>query len=199
MESGEISLQGFDELARCLDELPDRIGKKLLKDGVVEGAKVIAFFAEKNLHLAHPCIGIEVKRTGSLNAPKVWIGPLKRRWYLIFREFGTKEYDISAGTNKKKSSGKKVLAETGSISAGLAEFKGIRGYFEGVRTFGTKAKIPPRPAKPFLRPAFDMAREMAIYAMGNFLGPRIAEEAKTFFTSTPRSRKVGYRMFAQLD
>lgn len=166
---GEIQLEGFKELIDSLSILVDtRTLQKIVKGAVKEGAKPIKDEAEGRVGKGKGYIGVSTPKVKGDTAI-VSIGPVKKHWELIFREFGTKAHSVIAGqvirrgknitglySKKKKArwegSGKKVLADVG---------RGI--------VFGPGVEIPAQTARPFLRPAVDTKKDAALERMHKFL------------------------------
>jgi len=163
-----VDLKGFAELAQELKNLPEKIGKNVLRSAVGAGAAVIRVEAKKNAQA--------IKDTGTL-ARSIYqkqirelSGPEKQTFYVGARQ----------GKAHQKV-GKKGL----SRDAFYARFVEL-GHFSrpstGVR-IGRSALIDHLkagtvhwvPARPFLRPAFEVGKTRAVDAMG----AKIAERLQT--------------------
>ena len=152
-----IRLDGAAAMDRVLREMPKKVARKALNNAVLAGAGVIRKAALANLG------GVGGRRaivTANVRASEHSItrrvGIHKDRWYLSFREFGTKPHIIR---NKSRSDAK-LLAnpETGQI-------------------FGSVVEHPGQRQRPFLRPAFDGNAIKAIDVIGKRLGDNIEKEA----------------------
>lgn len=146
--SDEIQIHGMEALNKAFKKLPDRIAGNVLAAGVRAGAQVIRKAAIENLGGAKKDIVISKSRSPKGTA-KYKVGPSKDKWYLKFKEFGTKPHTINS--------------------------KGI--MTDGMTVFGRTINHPGQAAKPFLRPAIDEKSHAALQAMGKQMGKRIEKEA----------------------
>lgn len=149
--SDNIQIHGLEELTKALKKLPERIESNVLAAGVRAGAQVVRKAAIANLGGDKKDIVVKKSRSPRGTA-KYKVGLSKDKWYLMFREFGTKPHLIK--TKKKK-----VLAGGGEV-------------------FGPVIHHPGQAAKPFLRPALDENVPKIIKAMGAKMGKAIEKEAK---------------------
>ena len=170
-------LTGARELEAVLKQLPKEIGEKVLVAATRAGANVVRKDA-----LARLEAGGVSKRGGPRNDPALVIvrdrksaasvtlklAIHKRRFYLMFREFGTAPHSIRAGKARR---GAGVLERTfGGRATVLANP-------ETGEVFGPEVQHPGQPARPFLRPAFDGKAGAAVDAIGVVLGKKIEQAA----------------------
>ena len=148
-----FKLEGFEELSRDLQKLPLELQKKALKKSTSEAIKVIRDQAAINAKQQKSAFSISTKLSAATgyNAQSL-LGISKKKWYLKFKELGTKSHDIWIKT-------KRVLAN------------------EEGQMFGTHVRVK-EPARPFLIPAFDAKYNEAIEKMRIVLGSQIDEVLK---------------------
>lgn len=156
-KGGNISLEGAAAMDRVLTQMPKKVARKALNNAVLAGAGVIRKAALANLN------GVGGRRAIVTAAERVTehsvtrlIGPHKSKWYLTFREFGTKAHTVKV----RRRSDAKVLANP------------LTG-----ETFGASVEHPGQRAKPFLRPAFDNNINKTFDAIGKRLGENIEKGA----------------------
>lgn len=167
-------VRGLANVNAALAGLVDRQRRNITRAGVAAGARVIVNEAKIEARAnvrgqAGPIIAAniiqkrvpeECSRDREVAIVTVRAGPSKTKgrgaWFWHLFEFGTKGHGVHVQT-------KKVLAET----------NGASGVF-----FGPEVVIPPMPAQPFMRPAFDGKWRDAVEAMRVRWEARIHEAAK---------------------
>jgi len=151
-------LEGAKELDRVLARLPKKIGKRVFMKAGREGGKVIQGEALQNLGSADKKDIIVRKVRVQGTSLTMRIGPPRSKFQLMLKEFGTQPHRITTGG--RRGAKKKLLVDT---DAGLA--------------FGTEINHPGQPARPFLRPAFDVKKGEALATVGKVLGTEIEKAA----------------------
>jgi HK97 gp10 family phage protein len=151
-----VQVQGLDQLAKALRELPQRVARNGLRAAVYAGAKVIRDEAKLQAPVA----------TGDLGANQPPRGTLKRS--VIMKQIpelsGAQKqtFFVTVRHGKKyRKQGKK-----GNLSQDAWYWRFVE--------FGT-VKMS---ARPFLRPAFDMKKHEAVTAIKTRLAQRIAQAAQ---------------------
>ena len=151
-----VQVQGLDQLAKALRELPQRVARNGLRAAVYAGAKVIRDEAKLQAPVA----------TGDLGANQPPRGTLKRS--VIMKQIpelsGAQKqtFFVTVRHGKKyKKQGKK-----GNLSQDAWYWRFVE--------FGT-IKMS---ARPFLRPAFDMKKHEAVTAIKTRLAQRIEQAAQ---------------------
>ncbi len=136
--TGELKIEGLKELNKELKKLDAQMEKRIAKQAVRAGATVIA----KEIRRRAPRKTGRLKKSIGMMVPKsarnqirIDIGIRDRGketpFYAHMIEFGTSGYSVPKARKKDA-----LLAD-------------------GKTVYGRKADIPPRPARPFFRPAFD--------------------------------------------
>ena len=151
-----VQVQGLDQLAKALRELPQRVARNGLRAAVYAGAKVIRDEAKLQAPVA----------TGDLGANQPPRGTLKRS--VIMKQIpelsGAQKqtFFVTVRHGKKyRKQGKK-----GNLSQDAWYWRFVE--------FGT-VKMS---ARPFLRPAFDMKKHEAVTAIKTRLAQRIEQAAQ---------------------
>ena len=151
-----VQVQGLDQLAKALRELPQRVARNGLRAAVYAGAKVIRDEAKLHAPVA----------TGNLGANQPPPGTLKRS--VIMKQIpelsGAQKqtFFVTVRHGKKyRKQGKK-----GNLSQDAWYWRFVE--------FGT-VKMS---ARPFLRPAFDMKKHEAVTAIKTRLAQRIEQAAQ---------------------
>ena len=151
-----VQVQGLDQLAKALRELPQRVARNGLRAAVYAGAKVIRDEAKLQAPVA----------TGDLGANQPPPGTLKRS--VIMKQIpelsGAQKqtFFVTVRHGKKyRKQGKK-----GNLSQDAWYWRFVE--------FGT-VKMS---ARPFLRPAFDMKKHEAVTVIKNRLAQRIEQAAQ---------------------
>ena len=151
-----VQVQGLDQLAKALRELPQRVARNGLRAAVYAGAKVIRDEAKLQAPVA----------TGDLGADQPPRGTLKRS--VIMKQIpelsGARKqtFFVTVRHGKKyRKQGKK-----GNLSQDAWYWRFVE--------FGT-IKMS---ARPFLRPAFDMKKHEAVTAIKTRLAQRIEQAAQ---------------------
>ena len=151
-----VQVQGLDQLAKALRELPQRVARNGLRAAVYAGAKVIRDEAKLQAPVA----------TGDLGADQPPRGTLKRS--VIMKQIpelsGAQKqtFFVTVRHGKKyRKQGKK-----GNLSQDAWYWRFVE--------FGT-VKMS---ARPFLRPAFDMKKHEAVTAIKTRLAQRIEQAAQ---------------------
>ena len=155
-EFESVQVQGLDQLAKALRELPQRVARNGLRAAVYAGAKVIRDEAKLQAPVA----------TGDLGANQPPRGTLKRS--VIMKQIpelsGAQKqtFFVTVRHGKKyRKQGKK-----GNLSQDAWYWRFVE--------FGT-VKMS---ARPFLRPAFDMKKHEAVTAIKTRLAQRIEQAAQ---------------------
>ena len=155
-EFESVQVQGLDQLAKALRELPQRVARNGMRAAVYAGAKVIRDEAKLQAPVA----------TGDLGANQPPRGTLKRS--VIMKQIpelsGTQKqtFFVTVRHGKKyRKQGKK-----GNLSQDAWYWRFVE--------FGT-VKMS---ARPFLRPAFDMKKHEAVTAIKTRLAQRIEQAAQ---------------------
>ena len=151
-----VQVQGLDQLAKALKELPQRVARNGLRAAVYAGAKVIRDEAKLQAPVA----------TGDLGADQPPRGTLKRS--VIMKQIpelsGAQKqtFFVTVRHGKKyRKQGKK-----GNLSQDAWYWRFVE--------FGT-VKMS---ARPFLRPAFEMKKHEAVTAIKTRLAQRIEQAAQ---------------------
>jgi len=170
-------LEGFKEFADGLRKLPENIGKNVLRRAVSAGAAVIRVETKNN--------ALAIKDTGTL-ARSIYqkqirelSGP-KNQVFFIGARSG-KQY-------QKDKNGKDAYyarwVELGHFTRGPGKGRIVRDANRGGKNNSTLAAqvqaghVRWVPARPFLRPAFDVKKEQAVDAMGASIGLSLLTEAE---------------------
>ncbi len=144
-----MEVTGLKELNKRLTKLPEKIERNIMGAAVRAGANEIKSAAVA--HLGGKKTDIVVKKSRApKGTTKYKIGINAKKWYLKFKEFGTKPHVIKS---------KKGFLTNGSV------------------VFGRVIDHPGQPARPFLRPAFDENTRRAIDAMKKKIAQRLEKEA----------------------
>lgn len=153
-----IQLRGVKDLERVLRQLPARSRRRVVKNGLRSGARVLAKEIEHNAPTKTGDLSNAVTvRTSARSAARgrfeagVVVRPPEYRLVHLL-EFGTDPHTIRTKRSR-------VLAD-------------------GTTVFGTEVQHPGTPAQPFVRPAIDMKGNAAIQKMGDIWGRGVAREAK---------------------
>jgi|LGOV01.1.fsa_nt_gb HK97 gp10 family phage protein len=144
-----MEVTGLKELNKRLTKLPERIERNIMSAAVRAGANEIKKAAVANLGGKKSDIVVKKSRAPK-GTTKYKVGINAKKFYLYFKEFGTKPHVIK---------NKKGLLTNGSV------------------VFGRIIDHPGQPAKPFLRPAFDENTLGAITAMAKKIKQRLEKEA----------------------
>lgn len=181
----DAKLTGFKELAEALRELPGNIGKNVLRSAAASGASVIRDEAKQN--------ALRMKVTGTL-ARSIYMkqirelsGPEKQTYFVGARSGKLYAKVGKKGVNKDayyarwvelghftRGPGKGGFLSTGS---GRLVRNANRG---GVNNALLAAQVQAGhvrwvPARPFLRPAFDVRKDLAVEAIGLKIKDRLYE------------------------
>lgn len=155
-DSVTVKLEGFAELAAALRELPERVARNGLRAAVNAGATVI----KKEAMARAP------EDTGALRANmyqkqrREESGPMVQTFYVGVRS-GVAKYAKSAANRRAGTAGK-PYRNAGST------------FYWRFLEFGT-SKLP---ARPFMRPAFELRKNDAVEAIGKKLDERIQKHAR---------------------
>ena len=151
-----VQVQGLDQLAKALRELPQRVARNGLRAAVYAGAKVIRDEAKLHAPVA----------TGNLGANQPPPGTLKRS--VIMKQIpelsGAQKQTFYVTVRHGKTYRKQ--AKKGNLSQDAWYWRFVE--------FGT-VKMS---ARPFLRPAFDMKKHEAVTAIKTRLAQRIEQAAQ---------------------
>lgn len=155
---GTIKIEGFSELERLLKQLPRTVARKLARQALRVGAKIVQREAKQRApkNTGTLAAGIKVraakakKKDRTAVMVRVGDGHFKgETFYSGFIEFGYEKVP--------------------TIPLPGGKFKSAKRGSEPTTT------IPPR---PFMRPAFDAKKEEAARAIGKALGELIEESAQ---------------------
>lgn len=147
-----VKVQGLSELAQALKDLPERIGRNVLRGATSAGAAVI----RKEAKALAPVY------TGPMSAGHPPPGSLKRGIYqsqqrqlssLVQQTF---HVGVRTGKGMKNKAGQSVDP-----------------YYWRFVEFGTSKMSP----KPFMRPAFEAKKTAAVEAIRQYMAERIPKEA----------------------
>ena len=151
-----VQVQGLDQLAKALRELPQRVARNGLRAAVYAGAKVIRDEAKLQAPVA----------TGDLGANQPPPGTLKRS--VIMKQIP----ELSGAQNQtffvtvRHGKQYRKQGKKGNLSQDAWYWRFVE--------FGT-VKMS---ARPFLRPAFDMKKHEAVTAIKTRLAQRIEQAAQ---------------------
>ena len=151
-----VQVQGLDQLAKALRELPQRVARNGLRAAVYAGAKVIRDEAKLQAPVATGAMGPNQPPPGTLKRSVIMkqipelSGAQKQTFFVTVRQ-----------GKKYRKQGKK-----GNLSQDAWYWRFVE--------FGT-VKMP---ARPFLRPAFDMKKHEAVTAIKTRLAQRIEQAAQ---------------------
>ena len=151
-----VQVQGLDQLAKALRELPQRVARNGLRAAVYAGAKVIRDEAKLQAPVATGDLGPNQPPPGTLKRSVIMkqipelSGAQKQTFFVTVRQ-----------GKKYRKQGKK-----GNLSKDAWYWRFVE--------FGT-VKMS---ARPFLRPAFDMKKHEAVTAIKTRLAQRIEQAAQ---------------------
>ena len=154
--SESVKIEGLDELARALKELPQRVARNGLRAAVYAGARVIRDEAKLKAPVAIAALGPDQPPPGTLKRSIIMkqipelSGPQKQTFFVTVRH----------GKKYRKQGKKENLSQDA-------------WYWRFVE-FGT-VKMS---AKPFLRPAFEGKKLEAVDAIKDRLSERIEQAAQ---------------------
>jgi HK97 gp10 family phage protein len=173
----EMKLVGFKELAEALRELPQNIGKNVLRSAVGAGAAVIRVEAKKNAEgmrdtgtLARAIYQKQIPELSTSEKQVFYVGARQGK---RFQKMGKKGISkdayyarfVELGHFSRPSTGGRVLRNAGR---GGVNSQRLADQVQA----GTVKWVP---AHPFLRPAFDVQKNRAVTAMGEKIGDRLAK------------------------
>jgi HK97 gp10 family phage protein len=147
----KIDISGLSDLKKRLTKLPERIEKNIMGAAVRAGANIIKSAAVANLGGKKTDIVVAKSRSPK-GVTKFKIGTSGKKFYLMYRELGTRPHVIKIGKTKK------FLAD-------------------GAVVFGKVVQHPGQAPKPFLRPALDENAQKAVDAMAKKIKQRLEKEA----------------------
>lgn len=156
MADSIMRLEGFNELAAALRELPERLARNGLRAAVNAGATIIKKDAQGRARVD----------TGALKANlyqkqiREQSGPMQQTFYVGVRR-GVAKYANNAANRRAGNAGK-AYKNDGST------------FYWRFLEFGTSTLA----AHPFLRPAFESQKEAAVVAIGAKLDERIQKHAR---------------------
>ncbi len=177
------SVDGFSGLAKALRDLPQRVGKNILRSAVGAGAAVIRVEAKNN--------ALRMKDTGTL-ARSIYqkqirerSGPTNQTFFIGARSGKRYQKVSKTGRDLSRDAYYARWVELGHFTRGPGKGKLLRDANRGgknnellafqVRT-GAVRWVP---AKPFLRPAFDVQKDRAVEAMAQKIRDRLVEGIET--------------------
>ena len=174
----DAKLEGFKEFADGLRKLPENIGKNVLRRAVSAGATVVRVEARNN--------ALAIKETGTL-ARSIYqkqirelSGP-KNQVFFVGARSG-KQYKSTGKKGASKDAYYARWVELGHFTR--APGGRLRGTGRGQANNAKLVQLVQSghvhwvPAKPFLRPAFDVKKEQAVDAMGASIGLSLLTEAE---------------------
>lgn len=162
-----VTVNGLDELAHALDNLPQVIAKRYLRRAMVAGLSLIKDEAQQRC----PVLQIPDDRR---------IAGALRDAIIIFRDRSpenmTEKYYVTIRKIKLTRAQKKVIRilNRGGKTLGILE----DAFYGRFPEFGTSKMA----AQPFMRPAFESQKENAVAAFSDSLRaslPAIVEESKS--------------------
>lgn len=171
------NLTGFKELADALREIPDNIAKNVLRSAVGAGAAVIRVEARNN--------ALRMKKTGTLARAiyqkqiRELSGPEKQVFYVGARS--GKQYKSVGKKGVSKDAYYARWVELGHFTrpsgGGRLPQRTGRGQSNNVALASAVQTGVVRwvPARPFLRPAFDIRKDQAVQAMGLKIAERLVK------------------------
>lgn len=143
-----MEITGLKELNQRLNKLSERVERNIMSAAVRAGANEIKKEAVMRLGGKKSDIVVAKSRAPKgTTLYKIWVS--KKKWYLKFKEFGTKPHVIKT---------EKALSD-------------------GTVFFGKEVKHPGQKAEPFLRPALDEGATRAVSAMAKKVKERLEKEA----------------------
>lgn len=174
-----VKIEGLRELARALEQFPQRLGQNVLRGAVNAGARVI-------------------RDEAKTQAP-VETGTLKRSIYTkrIREESGTLVQTYFVGVRRGKQY-RSLTTKTGKDRSMDAYYAPFVEYGHFTRRSGGRLRFTNRgqrnnqqlsdevqsgqvrwiPAQPFMRPAWDARKDDALKAIADYLMRRIPEEVR---------------------
>lgn len=176
-----IQLKGLKELLKSLEELPERIEKKVVSAAVRSATNVIMQEAKRRAPRGQSTgkrtplkEGFTIRK--NTKAPKgvteFYTGVKTRKHgganHAHLVEFGTSAHIIGVRPNKRFK----------SLRKGRTEPAGALGHKSLAFWIGKIAKHPGATARPYMRPAFDAKHKAAIEKMKERLGVGIGREVK---------------------
>lgn len=171
LESRDVNVRGLSELAKFLDELPDRLQQNVLRGSLRAGAQVVRAEVKRTAPVAPPSaqaagkyglypgalrdsVRVSTFTKGGVVTASVKVGGKIKGgadvYYASWVEHGTRAHAITA----KGASPAKVL----KIGGGFA----IQVNHPGARP------------RPFMRPALDTRAGAAVVAAGEYMKTRLA-------------------------
>lgn len=157
MDGGGARVRGFDELARLLDGLPDKLERNVVRGALRAGLSEFRDEAQRHVPVASGAlrdsirVSVRLRRgvpTGTLRAGGRGKGKTSV-WYAHLVEFGTRAHEI------------KPKARKSLFVAGLMR--------EVVQHPGAQAR-------PFMRPAWDAAHVRAVQAYAAYIRRRLTKQ-----------------------
>lgn len=156
-------VKGLRELSDALRQLPDRIARNALRQSVAAGAAVIRKDAQSRAPVASPPLPSGAPPPGTLKRSVV------TRYARELSNQVSQTYTVGVRHGKKyRKQGKK-----GTLSQDAYYWRWVE--------FGT---VKMR-ARPFLRPAFEANKQLAVQVIAQYLAKRIPEEAATLPGAKP--------------
>ena len=156
MASELVHIQGLDQLARAMKELPKRVARNSLRAAVYAGAKVIRDQAKLKAPVAVAPLGPNQPPPGTLKRSVI----MKQIPELSSAERQTFFVTVRHGKKYRKQGKKGQLSQDA-------------WYWRFVE-FGTVKMA----ARPFLRPAFESKKRAAVQAIQDRLAQRIEQAAQ---------------------
>lgn len=168
-----VKLQGFEELTKGLKELGEKVGKNVLRSAVGAGAAVIRVEAKKNAEgmrdtgtLARSIYQKQIPEQSSPEKQVFYVGARQGK---IFQKVGKKGANKDAFYARFVELGHFSRPSTGGrLARGAGRDANLVSHLKA----GTVRWVP---ARPFLRPAFDVGKDRAVDAIGNKIADRLAK------------------------
>lgn len=153
-----VKIDGLDTFSRALRELPKNVARRVLRQGVAAGIKVI-------------------RDEAKAKAP-VYTGPVREG----HPPPGTLKRAISAGrSNRDSGPGKEVAnvfvrqSKNGSVGQkGVKKYGKFDAYYAKFVEFGTSKMA----ARPYLRPAFEAKKQEAVDVLAEKIASTLPDETR---------------------
>jgi HK97 gp10 family phage protein len=172
----ETKLTGFKELAEALRELPQNVGRNVLRSAVGAGAAEIRKEAKKNAEgmrdtgtLARAIYQKQIPEQSSLQKQVFYVGARQGKQ---FQKMGKKGINKDAFYARFVELGHFSRPTTGG---NIRVRAGARGREAELNRLSAAGHIHWVPAHPFLRPAFDVKKDAAVTVMGAKIADRLTK------------------------
>lgn len=168
---GIVKLQGFKELAEQLKQLPQRLAANALRAAAAAGAAEVRKEAKK----------LAPVYTGPVSQGHPPPGTLKRAIYSGYNRRRSQPHaavaivSVRQGKREKHDAYYARWVEFGHFTATPKGAGSLRARRKAARESGAARWVA---ARPFLRPAFEVARDRAIQAVADKISERLKREAE---------------------